>query len=204
MSFNPNSAFPRQSTYTPFVGQQEVRRAINSPDYEGRSPHVGAVVSRAGQYAHNVVEAARLSQGNAGIGQGLQSLYGRPSLTDAVIGETKHLGQTKGLANFAQRDQPFGQGVPEEPDADAAAAAGSKVIEGSATPLSATLPSDQPVKPVYRANINRPAQPWDDLLDQGTPAPLSRTAREATIPRPGRSPSGRRKPQPLNSQLPLF
>lgn len=117
--FNPNSAFPRQTTYTPYTGHNIVHRAVNAPNFAPNGPGGLAMMPNTrGAYAAIVQNAARQANGAPGIAAAVTSLNNRPgpinnmfkrsqaqaAKTQQVIGQKMtQLGKQSAVGDIEQR-----------------------------------------------------------------------------------------------------
>lgn len=148
--FNPYSAFPRQTTFTPFTGHipRGPARAINAPNFgavgTGRSyvqpPLTAAIFG-------NAANAASIAQGAAGGIANFNRMQSRPSYLHQAAGVVDRRG-------LSARSKAFSAQVSNR---------GEQVIKSDASPLSVDW-DYQTAPPLqgYRAN-----EPWDALLDPG-------------------------------------
>lgn len=197
--FNPNSAFPRQSTYTPGAGLQ-VQRAVNAP----RFGDVGTGGARAqpltAAYGYVAANAARVAMGAPGGVANIRALH------------AQHGKFTQGLDNVVRRQgqraqQMMGRGRPATGAADEIYARGADVVASAMTPVSASWDPDN-APPLIAGRQN---QPWDTLLDPGSPPrfdPLGHrdASLHVDVPTPRVTSRGRPRPQTVTQpfQQPLF
>lgn len=154
--FNPNSAFPRQSTYTPFAGLQ-VQRAVNAP----RFGDVGTGGARAqpldAAYGYIARNAAALAGGAPGGVQqirALQSQHGKvtQSIDQAIRRQQQRTQSMMGRGGTARPGSAAGNEI---------MARSADVIASPMTPISVGWdPATAP--PIIKGRQN---QPWDTLLD---------------------------------------
>lgn len=164
--FNPHSAFPRQSTFTPDAGFTGIQRAINAPDFGAVG--TGRVMAQRpldSAYLNVARNAANIANGAAGSVQQVRGLQGRPGLADNYVDRLHQRGAAlrNGVATNARR-QMMGMSQPR-PGGDLAnemLARGAGVVQSAATPLSATTPLSTPSD---MARFGRPREPYDSLLD---------------------------------------
>lgn len=124
MTYNPNSAFPRQATYVSgYHHQITPQRALNAPNYMGNGRlNSGGARSLAGEYNAIAQMSAAHITGWGAAGQ-VSQVVNRPGLIAAAHGHQKQMGALK-KANQERSEQRmqrrFDQHAPGDPEATAA------------------------------------------------------------------------------------
>lgn len=202
MSWNPNSAFPRQSTYTPGVGLR-VQPAVNAP----RFGDVGTGGARQqpldSAYHYAAANAARLAYGAPGGQANVRALQGQHGkITQGVDSAVRR--QSQRASQMMSRG---GLGRPGSAAANELFARGADVAASAMTPLSVAWdPSTAP--PVIKGRQN---QPWDNLLDPNAEPAFDKAGRRLsddvrTDPVPAVTSRARPKARSVTNpfQQPLF
>lgn len=156
MTWNPHSAFPRQSTYIPDAGGRGIQRAINAPDFGAvGTGRVAPQQPLNGAYLNIARNAASIAGGAVGGVQQVRGLQGRPGIANGAV-DTLHQRAAQMRSNARRQLMGVSQTRPGGQLANAMFARGADVVQSPGTPLSAT-------PPLMRG---RPNQPWDSLLEQ--------------------------------------
>lgn len=120
MTYNPNSAFPRQATYVSgFHHLIQTQRPVNAPaGYGPGSPGSVSLRSFAGDYANIARQSAGLVAGN-GTGQMTSQVLNRPGVIDAARGHQRQMGALKRAneeRSKARTQESMKQHAPGEPE----------------------------------------------------------------------------------------
>ena len=144
MTFNPHSAFPKQSTYTPYVEGRGFQRAANAPSLgAGVGPASGPPhLTSAARYSLQAQKSTMTAQGAPGVGQRMAFLAGRPSPLNDLYEKTApkkpkqgpvpaQSGATPGGGIGEAAPQPADQGIPNRPMQDKIFGMADRVINGN-------------------------------------------------------------------------
>lgn len=178
--FNPHSAFPKQTTFTPYAGGNNIQRAVNAPNLGANIGAASGPVMNpqaAAQY-ERVARAAMLNaQGAHSTAVGMQNIYNRPSALDELyaktspkhgrhgqaletaagaafgerLGEASHPGATPGGGIGAAAPQPAEMGIP--------ARVAQRQVRQMATQILGKPSPSAPLAAVARGVINAPSAP---------------------------------------------
>jgi len=157
--FNPASAFPKQTTFTPNVHRGGVQQAVNAVDWGLGRPAGGApMVSTAGKYAGAAAQALAMARGASGAGQGVHALGQRTSPVNEFYQHQMAKAGKRPSARSGYAAQPDEQGIPGRPIQDGVSGMGMNVLDSDNTPLSAGI------HPALLAAGNRAADKLDSVM----------------------------------------
>lgn len=171
-AFNPYSAFPRQSTYTPGVGWQQLQRAVNAPDIAGPvgSAH-WSPQSVAGQYASTARTAVQNAEGGA-TARSVAALHNRPSVLQEIVSSLPNARHRYGIPIARPTDdgstpqggigvaapQPNEMGIPGRSRQGSVMQMAAAVID---SPIGQRIPAGK-FAGAMLLTPQRNAPPWDD------------------------------------------
>ena len=104
MPYNPNSAYPRKTTYIPpTYGDHSFRRSVNSPDFSSQNTFGGGISSpRGGEIYNAMISAAAVSAIHPGAASGMAAASRHPVLNKlSPIGERGIATGVQAVANVA-------------------------------------------------------------------------------------------------------
>lgn len=87
--FNPNSAFPRLTTYTPYAGHEAPPRAINAIDWRARAGAQMRAMPSTQDAVNRIASTAMRSLDGGGTASATMDIFARKGLLD-VLGDPRH------------------------------------------------------------------------------------------------------------------
>jgi len=160
MPYNPNSAYPRKTTYIPpTYGDHSFRRSVNSPDFSSQNTFGGGPIRpRGGEIYNSMIAAAAVSAIHPGAASGMAAASRHPILNKlSPIGE-------RGIATGVQAV------------ANVAVPAAQAAITGNVTPLlkkAGTAVTNRVATRVLGGPIHGPTRP---PMSHGNPAAIKTRA----------------------------
>lgn len=163
MTYNPNSAFPRQATYVSgFHHQIRTQQAINEPNFNPKGFGGVTIRSLAGDYA-NIGRQAGAQVTGWGIGQAASEVANRPGIVQAIRGHARSMDALK-RANEERGEQRMQDRMTQHypPQADEAVRVGDLAGDVLAnkpknfeTPIETKVPGFEKV-PGFNENLTAP------------------------------------------------